>query len=321
MNQIDNINKICRLLTEEGRHVSDDAALNRLLTLIENNSDLRSKLANMTDLWNIFDRVITDGESIPPNNSSFLIQLFGLITSEDTINSPIVQKFIQLNQTDWFKSSGSLRNAWLIVLPTLYRLKKSANVCHQAEKSSDFTLDLVLSIVSELFTDNSIFVRRLSYRVIADLLTTEDPISIVQELDNIVLKEVLVIFKNRNQDVNTINKVIEAIERRDKLPFHSNFIAYQPLLLSLVDLALRTPSNEIKIQFENIWDSIDKNQIRLRILVYFLSSNRKDTFHYFATTLEKFISQNEIKKICIFLDTFSEQISRCSEEEILSIVW
>ena len=319
MNQIDNINKICRLLTEEGRHVSDDAALNRLLTLIENNSDLRSKLANITDLWNIFDRVITDGESIPPNNSSFLIQLFGLITTEDTINYPIVQKFIHLNQTDWFKSSGSLRNAWLIVLPTLYRLKKSANQAHP--KSPDFTLDLVLSIVSELFTDNSIFVRRLSYRVIADLLTTEDPISIVQKLDNIVLKEVLGIFKNRNQDVNTINKVIEAIERRDKLPFHSNFHAYQPLLLSLVDLALRTPSNEIKIQFENIWDSIDKNQIRLRILVYFLSANRKDTFHYFATTLEKFINQNEIKKLCIFLDTFSEHISRCSEEEVLSILW
>ena len=315
MSQIDNINKICRLLTEEGRHVTDDAALNRLLTHVETNSDLKSKLSNVSDLWNIFDRVITDGESLPPNNSSFLIQLFGLITTEDTINSPVVKKFIHLNQTDWFNSSGSLRNAWLIVLPGIYRLMKSGG------KESEFSLDLVLSIVSKLFTDNSIFVRRLSYRVIADLLTTEDPNSIVQKLDNNVLKEVLVIFKNRNQDVNTINRVIEAIELRDKLPFHSNFIAYQPLLLSLVDLALRTPSNEIKIQFEDIWDSIDKNQIRLRTLVYFLSPTRKDTFHYFATTLEKFINQNEIKKICILLDTFSEQISRCSEDEILSILW
>ena len=313
MTQIDNINKICRLLTEEGRHVSDDAALNRLLTHVETNSALRSKLAKIQDLWNIFDRVITDGESLPPNNSSFLIQLCGLLTSKITINSTTVQKFIDLYQTDWFKSSGSLRNAWLLVLPGIYRLKKSS--------INGFSLELILSIVSELFTDNSIFVRRLSYRVIADLIITEDATLIVQKLDNIVLKEVLVIFKNRNQDVNTINKLIEAIELRDKLPFHSNFMVYQPLLLSLVDLALRTPSNEIKIQFENIWDSIDKNQIRLRILVYFLAPTRRDTFHYFATTLEKFINQNEIKNICIMLDTFSEQISRCSEDEILSILW
>ena len=317
MSQIDNINKICRLLTEEGRHVTDDAALNRLLTHVETNSGLRSKLTKIQDLWNIFDRVITDGESLPPNNSSFLIQLFGLITTEDTIDTSTVQKFINLNQTDWFKASGSLRNAWLLVLPGIYRLKKASSN-HQ---KSDFSLELILSIVSELFTDNSIFVRRLSYRVIADLIITEDATLIVQKLDNIVLKEVLVIFKNRNQEVNTINKLIEAIELRDKLPFHSNFMAYQPLLLSLVDLALRTQSNEIKIQFENIWDSIDKNQIRLRILVYFLAPARRDTFHYFATTLEKLINQNEIKKICIMLDTFSEQISRCSEDEILSILW
>ena len=317
MSQIDNINKICRLLTEEGRHVTDDAALNRLLTHVETNSGLRSKLTKIQDLWNIFDRVITDGESLPPNNSSFLIQLFGLITTEDTIDTSTVQKFINLNETDWFKASGSLRNAWLLVLPGIYRLKKASSN-HQ---KCDFSLELILSIVSELFTDNSIFVRRLSYRVIADLLITEDATLIVQKLDNIVLKEVLVIFKNRNQEVNTINKLIEAIELRDKLPFHSNFMAYQPLLLSLVDLALRTPSNEIKIQFENIWDSIDKNQIRLRILVYFLAPARRDTFHYFATTLEKFINQNDIKKICIMLDTFSEQISRCSEDEILSILW
>ena len=317
MSQIDNINKICRLLTEEGRHVTDDAALNRLLTHVETNSGLRSKLTKIQDLWNIFDRVITDGESLPPNNSSFLIQLFGLITTEDTIDTSTVQKFINLNETDWFKASGSLRNAWLLVLPGIYRLKKASSN-HQ---KCDFSLELILSIVSELFTDNSIFVRRLSYRVIADLLITEDATLIVQKLDNIVLKEVLVIFKNRNQEVNTINKLIEGIELRDKLPFHSNFMAYQPLLLSLVDLALQTPSNEIKIQFENIWDSIDKNQIRLRILVYFLAPARRDTFHYFATTLEKFINQNDIKKICIMLDTFSEQISRCSEDEILSILW
>ena len=317
MSQIDNINKICRLLTEEGRHVTDDAALNRLLTHVETNSGLRSKLTKIQDLWNIFDRVITDGESLPPNNSSFLIQLFGLITTEDTIDTSTVQKFINLNETDWFKASGSLRNAWLLVLPSIYRLKKASSN-HQ---KCDFSLELILSIVSELFTDNSIFVRRLSYRVIADLLITEDATLIVQKLDNIVLKEVLVIFKNRNQEVNTINKLIEGIELRDKLPFHSNFMAYQPLLLSLVDLALQTPSNEIKIQFENIWDSIDKNQIRLRILVYFLAPARRDTFHYFATTLEKFINQNDIKKICIMLDTFSEQISRCSEDEILSILW
>ena len=320
MTQIDNINKICRLLTEEGRHVTDDAALNRLLTHVETDSGLRSKLAKIPDLWNIIDRVITDGESLPPNNSSFLIQLCGLITTEITINSTTIQKFINLNQTDWFKSSGSLRNAWLLVLPGIYRLKKSFSLEH-LDSRSGFSLELILSIVSELFTDNSIFVRRLSYRVIADLIITEDATLIVQKLDNIVLKEVLVIFKNRNQDVHTINKLIEAIELRDKLPFHSNFMVYQPLLLSLVDLALRTPSNEIKIQFENIWDSIDKNQIRLRILVYFLAPARRDTFHYFATTLEKFINQNEIKKICIMLDTFSEQISRCSEDEILSILW
>jgi len=319
MTQIDNINKICRLLTEEGRHVTDDAALNRLLTHVETDSGLRSKLAKIPDLWNIIDRVITDGESLPPNNSSFLIQLCGLITTKITINSTTIQKFINLNQTDWFKSSGSLRNAWLLVLPGIYRLKKSFSLEHLG--GSGFSLELILSIVSELFTDNSIFVRRLSYRVIADLIITEDATLIVQKLDNIVLKEVLVIFKNRNQDVHTINKLIEAIELRDKQPFHSNFMVYQPLLLSLVDLALRTPSNEIKIQFENIWDSIDKNQIRLRILVYFLAPARRDTFHYFATTLEKFINQNEIKKICIMLDTFSEQISRCSEDEILSILW
>ena len=125
MTQIDNINKICRLLTEEGRHVTDDAALNRLLTHVETNSGLRSKLTKIQDLWNIFDRVITDGESLPPNNSSFLIQLFGLITTEDTIDTSTVQKFINLNETDWFKASGSLRNAWLLVLPGIYRLQES----------------------------------------------------------------------------------------------------------------------------------------------------------------------------------------------------
>ena len=71
---------ICSKLTDPGRQVSDDAALNRLVTYVNNSKELRTGLLNgKQKLIDITQKVLAIGDELPDKNvgQGVWIRLFG----------------------------------------------------------------------------------------------------------------------------------------------------------------------------------------------------------------------------------------------------
>jgi len=127
MTDFGRIDRICRHLTDADRHVTDDAALNRLITAITRSDPelLRGHLRATHTIFDSFYIALTESGDLDMNNLSFLIEAFGIYYSifNDFENAKKFETgFLELFRTKTFESSGMVRNAWLAVLPRIYRL-------------------------------------------------------------------------------------------------------------------------------------------------------------------------------------------------------
>ena len=95
------------------------------------------------------------------------MSVYGLLTAK--VPNDYTVKFFELFESDWFKSSGSLRNVWLTMAARLY----------QAGQVKATSMVGYLNVLSD---DNSLFVRRLSYKIWAKIINTETVDLVAKEL-------------------------------------------------------------------------------------------------------------------------------------------
>ena len=132
-----------------------------------------------------------------PHVKVFILSIYGLLSEQ--IDNALIVPFCELFNSEWFQSSGSLRNVWLTVVTEIYR-------------SNRIKLGSMIDYLRTLSSDNSLFVRRLTYRIWAEIIneTSIGQVSSVLNEDSKLTKEVLIQLKLANR-LKTIDQVVNQL--------------------------------------------------------------------------------------------------------------
>ena len=125
------IDKISQSLTHPNRQVTDDAALNRLITAISkisknNPTSLAEFLATSPAILSCFEKSFRNPD-LNEKNLAFLIECYGILC-EHFSDSSAVELFKKFPETDEFVNSGLLRNAWILALPNVFAFTRQISL-------------------------------------------------------------------------------------------------------------------------------------------------------------------------------------------------
>merc|ERR1711892_485942 len=301
---------ICDKLAHAGRQVSDDSALNRLLTLVDSSEPLKLALVeNSTRLLAIADKVMAIGDELPDKNVVFILSIYGILT-ECTPNQ-LVTRFIELFNGDWFAQSGSLRNVWLAVVVRVYR-------------SGQLELAKMIGFLTKLSGDNSLFVRRLASRIWAEIIDAKSvaDVSRVLNEDGPLAKEVLIQLKLQKR-LDIVDLVVDQLCLLNNCSFVDGIKNRRHILMDIlpvvIDAAL-LKTYTFSINYPAVWETVKVgSDVLLQFKVYLLCPDRP-SFDNFISHIVDTIETQQTRPLCILLDACSDHIDKLDEEVELNIL-
>ena len=129
---LNRIDKISENLTHANRQVTDDAALNRLVTAIsqisKNHPDLiKNFLKTSPKILSCFQKSFKNPD-FNEKNIAFLIECYGIFCAHFENQAELLDLYKTFPETDEFRSSGLLRNAWVLALPNVFDFTKQISL-------------------------------------------------------------------------------------------------------------------------------------------------------------------------------------------------
>lgn len=328
--QLVRIDHICKHLTDPDRHVSDDAALNRLITHLlkmseEHTESFISHLAQSPGVFDSFYIALTEPDDLNINNVAFLNETFGIyyaLYNRFDDSKRFETAFFNLFSNETFKSSGTLRNAWLVALPRMYRLP-----------SKPISMEQLARMLTTLSNDSSVFVRRQLHTVTVDILNnaSSDEFAFIfttvvlcndQYLYSVMLKlktsNKFELFERLlttivNGSGGSIAKcVADGIHTR-VLPLYVDFLFHSQNSSNLIDRSF----------FDACYKTLDHVvNVNMFVQLYLLHEGHIE-FDFFKQLLLQSIKSGNIRHTSLILDAFLTHLTHLSttdEHELIMLL-